>query len=188
MRLLRVTYQDTAGSGRPIVRYAFVTEDPARFAERMGGTMVTDTGIGFRRLARTHTILLSFFEYFIGNTDWALPPRHNIAVLRTDTLYALPFDFDWAGAVDAPYAVPNTRILHIRTVRERQYRGICQTSDSVIAQFVALRDSIAALYRAVPGLAPRGAERTIRYYDEFYQALADRQRFEDRVVAPDCSW
>lgn len=188
VRLLRITYVDSAGGMRPFTRYAFVAEDPPRFAARMGGALVGDTGVGFRRLARTNIVLVSLFEYLIGNTDWAVPRLHNIALLRTDSLYAIPFDFDWTGAVDAPYAAPNTRILHIRTVRERQYRGICATDDTVFARFEALKDSIAAVYRGVPGLTPRSAERTIRYYDEFYRDIADRQRFEDRVLAPDCGW
>jgi hypothetical protein len=187
VRLLRVTYQDTAGSARPITRYAFVSEDPARFAERMGGTLVSDTGVGFRRLARTNIMQVSVFQYLIGNTDWAVPRLHNIALLRTDSLYAVPFDFDWSGAVDAPYAVPQ-RILHIRTVRERQWRGICATSDPVFAQFEALRDTIAAVYRAVPGLSPRSVEKTLRYYDEYYREAADHARFVQRVVARDCGW
>jgi hypothetical protein len=188
VRLMRVTYQDSAGAARPITRYAFVSEDPARFAVRMGGTMVGDTGVGFRRLARTNIMQVSLFQYLIGNTDWAVPKLHNIALLRIDSLYALPFDFDWSGAVDAPYAVPNRQILHIQTVTERQYRGICATADTVFAQFEALRDSIGAVYRAVPGLTPRSVEKTLRYYDQYYREAADRARFVDRVVARDCGW
>jgi len=187
VRLLRVTYEDSAGGTRPFTRYAFVTEDPPRFAARMGGTLVSDTGVGFRRIQRANIMLVSLFQYFIGNTDWALPRLHNIALLRTDSLYAIPFDFDWSGVVEAPYAFPNP-LLHVRTVRERQYRGICATAEEVFARFEALKDSIAAVYRGVPGIAPRGAERTIRYYDEFYEAIADRQRFISRALERDCGW
>jgi hypothetical protein len=187
VRLVRVTYEDSAAAMRPITRYAFVTEDPPRFAARMGGTLLDSSGIGFRRLKRDNIMLVSLFQYLIGNTDWAIPHLHNIALVRADSLYAVPFDFDWTGAVNAPYAFPN-RLLHIRTVRERQYRGICAMTEEVYARFEGLRDSIAAVYRSVPGLTPRSVERTIHYYDEFYQALADRARFEERVIAPDCGW
>jgi hypothetical protein len=188
VRLLRVTYEDSAGGMRPFTRYAFMTEDPPRFAARMGGTLVNDTGIGFRRIQRANIMLVSVFQYFIANTDWALPKLHNIALLRTDSLYAIPFDFDWSGAVDAPYAVPNTILRGLTSVRQRRYRGICATADEVFARFEALKDSIAEVYRSVPGLEPRGAERTIHYYDEFYQDVTNRQRFVDRVVAPYCGW
>jgi hypothetical protein len=187
-RLLRVTYEDSAGAMRPFTHYAFLTEDPERFAERMGGTLVDSLGIGFRRLQRDNIMLLSVFQYLIGNTDWAVPYLHNIELLRTDSLYAFTYDFDWSGAVDAPYAEPNRRILHIQTVRDRQYRGICATSDAVFDHFVALRDSIAAVYRAVPGLSPRNVDRAISYVDSFYQELADRPRFLSRRIGPDCGW
>ncbi len=188
VRLLRVTYEDSAGGVRPFTRYAFVTEDPPRFAARMGGRLVDSTGFGFRRIQRANIMLVSLFQFLIGNTDWALPPLHNIALLRTDSLYAIPFDFDWTGAVDAPYAVPNTHILHIQTVRQRQYRGICAMTEEIYARFEAVKDSIAAVYRAVPGLTQRNVERTIRYFDEFYQAIANREHFEDSVLSPDCGW
>jgi hypothetical protein len=187
-RLLRVTYEDSADAMRPFTRYAFVTEDPERFAERMGGTLVDSLGIGFRQLQRDNIVRLSLFQYLIGNTDWAVPYLHNIALLRTDSLYAFTYDFDWSGAVDPPYAVPNRQILHIYTVRDRQYRGICATADEVFSQFESLKDSIAAVYRAVPGLTPRNVDRTIRYYDDFYRELADRPRFLNRRIEPDCGW
>jgi len=56
----------------------------------------------------------------------------------------------------------------------------------VLARFEALRDSITAVYRAVPGLDPRVLERTLRYDDEFYRAIADRPRFMRDAVEPDC--
>lgn len=190
-RLLRVTWEDAADRVRPVTRWAFVTEDPERLARRLGGVLAAEQGARLGRLARPEAITMSIYQYFIANTDWAVPFLHNIVLVRSDTLYAVPYDFDWSGVIDARYAVPNRRILHIQTVRERQYRGLCQPADKldpVLARFEALRDSIAAVYRAVPGLEPRVVERALRYYDEFYREAADRSRFERRVVEPDCGW
>jgi len=190
-RLLRVTYEDTAGAARPVTGYAFLTEDPARLAARVGATPLDMGDVRLGSLERGHTAMLSVFQYFVANTDWAVPFQHNVALLRVaDSILAVPFDFDWSGAINARYAVP-ARLLHIRSVRVRKYRGLCQPAASlqpVLARFVALRDSIAAVYRAVPGLDPRLVERTLRYYDEFYQAIEDPQRFVQRVVEPDCGW
>jgi len=189
-RLLRVTYEDVRGAVRPVTRYAFVTEDPDRFAERLGGALVDEEGVRLARLARSHTAQLSVFQYLVANTDWGVPPRHNIMLLRTDTLYAAPCDFDWSGVIAAPYARPVSS-LRIRSVRDRLYTGLCQTApnmEPVLARFEALRDSIAAVYWSVPGLDRRIVERTLRYYDEFYRTIADRQRFEQQVVAPTCTW
>jgi hypothetical protein len=189
-RLLRVTWEDAAGRARPMTRYAFVTEDPERLARRLGGALDTEAGVRLRRLAQAEALTMSVFQYLIANTDWSVPGLHNIVLVRTDTLYAVPYDFDWSGVIDARYAVPS-KLLHIRTVRERQYRGLCQLADKlepVLARFEALRDSIAAVYRAVPGLEPREVAQALRYFDDFYREAADRTRFQQRVVAPDCMW
>jgi hypothetical protein len=189
VRLARVTWEDTAGATRPLTRYAIVSEDPERLAERLGGTLLDTKGIRFTSLTPDHAALLGVFQYFAANTDWSMPGLHNIELVRTgDTLFALPYDFDWSGVISAPYARPDPR-LPTRTVRERIYRGLCQDAEALepaLARFETLRDSIAALYRSIPGLDPRAAERTLRYHEEFYRAIADRERFVRRVVAPDC--
>ena len=188
-RLLRLTYEDESGAERPVTRYAIVTEDPERLADRLRGTLVDVPGVRFARLRSEDAALLGVFEYFIGNTDWSVPGIHNIQLVRTpDTLVAVPFDFDWAGVIDARYARPDPR-FGIRSVRIRVYRGLCQEAaelEPALARFEALRDSIAAVYRAVPGREPRTVERTLRYFAEFYEAIANRQRFVRDVVRPTC--
>jgi hypothetical protein len=188
-RLLRVTYEDSVGRARPVTRYGIVTEDPERLAERLGGTLVDSAGIRINRLQQSNAVLLSVFQYFIANTDWAMAFLHNIALVRmADGLHGVPFDFDWTGVINARYARPNP-VTHLSSVRVRLYRGLCLPQDRfepVLARFEALRDSIAAVYRAVPGLEPSVVERTLRYYDEFYRAIADRTRFFQREIEPNC--
>lgn len=188
-RLLRVTYEDEKGKRQPLTRFSLVTEEPDRLAERLGGFVVTGGAPRVRDLSVYQAALLGVFQYFIGNTDWSMPARHNIAVLTVgDSAYAVPFDFDWAGVVDAPYAKP-LPAFPIRTVRERMWRGRCQSAaelEPILARFEALRDTITALYRAIPGLEPRSIERMEQYYGEFYRTIADRTRFVRNVVERDC--
>jgi hypothetical protein len=187
VRLLRVTYQDTAGRAATLTRYAFVTEDPDRFAARFGGTYLS-LGMGLGRLNQFNVALLAVFQYFIGNTDWSLLGLHNVALLKVkDSTLALPYDFDWSGAINAPYARP-APILPIASVRERVYRGYCQPAEVVepaLARFEAVRDSIAAIYRSIPGLEPRSVRQTLAYFEEFYRAIANRPRFM-RQLERDC--
>lgn len=58
--------------------------------------------------------------------------------------------------------------------------------EPVLARFESLRDTIAALYRSIPGLEAREAEQALRYYDEFYRAIRDRAGFMRGVVERDC--
>ena len=187
--LLRIRYEDAAGAVRPVTRYAFVSEEPEQLARRLGVTLLTQPGARLARLSRPNVALLGVFEYFVANIDWSLQARHNVALLTVrDTTLAVPYDFDWSGVIAAPYARPTPQV-HVRSVRERRYLGYCQSPldfETVLARFEALRDTIAALYRRVPGLTPGNVERTIRYYDEFYRTIADRPRFFRDVVERDC--
>ena len=188
-RLLHVTFEDVNGRAKPQTQYAFITEDPERLARRLGGTLDVAGGISVKDLTSDNAALLTVFQYFIGNTDWSLPGLHNAtAILVQDTILPLVWDFDWSGVVDAPYAKPDPR-LGIHRVRERIWWWRCMSAaelEPVLARFEALRDTITALYRAIPGLEPRELQRTQSYYDEFYRAIADRARFVRNVVRRDC--
>jgi hypothetical protein len=188
-RLLRVTFEDVSGRTKPQTQYAFVTEDPDRLARRLGGTVDKAGGISVADLAPPNAATLLVFQYFIGNTDWSLPGLHNAtAILVQDTILPLFWDFDWSGVVDAPYAFPDKR-LGIQRVRDRIWWWHCMSAEELeptLARFEALRDSITAVVRAIPGLEPREQQRTLSYYDDFYKAIADRQRFVRNVVRRDC--
>ncbi len=188
-RLARVTYEDTTGRVRTQTRWGIILEDPERFAQRMQAEADTNWGQRMGRLVPEHAALLGVFQYFIGNTDWSVPGLHNVDLYRrADTLWAVTYDFDWSGTVDASYARPDPR-LRTRTVRQRVYRGICQNPETiapVLERFTALRDSIGAVYRAVPGLEPRDVARALDYYDEFYEDIRDPERFARNIVRPTC--
>jgi hypothetical protein len=188
-RLARVTYQDSAGRRDPVTRYAIVTEDPERLAERVGGEVIETKGATIDHLDPAYAALTFVFQYMIGNTDWSVAGLHNIELLQIrGPAYGVPYDWDWSGAISTRYATPAER-LGTRTVRQRVYRGYCQPDEvfePVLARFEALRDSITAVYRAVPDLEPRALERTLEYYDEFYRIIADRGRFLGRVVRETC--
>jgi hypothetical protein len=188
-RLLRVTFEDVNGSTKPRTSYAFITEDPERLGRRLGGTVDQAGGISVNDLTPDNAAWLCTFQYFIGNTDWSLPGLHNAtAIIKGDSILPLIWDFDWSGVVDAPYARPDPR-LPIRGVRERVWWWRCLSADPlepVLARFETLHDSITAVMRSIPGLTPREQQRTLSYYDDFYKAIANRQRFMRNVVQRDC--
>jgi len=125
--------------------------------------------------------LVAVFSYLIGNTDWSVWGRHNIAIFSAKaephTLFAgLPYDFDYSGAVGAPYAIP-PQTLPIHSVREGLYRGYCQPDSilfKVFARFRAAEDSIYAAVRAVPDLSEKDVRGLLDYFDDFYRAIDNR--------------
>ena len=102
-------------------------------------------------------------------------------------VYAVPYDFDWSGLVDARYARPD-RSLGTRSVRERVYRGICHTGDQLdrtLQLFLAQRDALYALFRGQEGLEEKELERALEYFDDFYETITEPGRVK-RQMADRC--
>lgn len=174
-RLVHVTYRDSTGRDQPLTRYGILLENEAQLAQRLGDTVITSTSVHDLLAEPDHGTLLAVFQYLIGNTDWSIWGLHNITILRDTSggLFAIPYDFDFAGVISAPYAVPAPQ-LGIKTVRERVYRGFCQPDSvlqPVLARFRAVKDSIYAEYRAVPDLNPREVKDALGYFDDFYRII-----------------
>jgi len=178
VRLAHITYIDSARTDTTI-RYGFLIESDAGLAHRLGAEVYESNNVHDLLTDPTYMTLVAMFQYFIGNSDWSVWARHNIAILRRTEpplLLAVPYDFDFSGAVNAPYATPPPQ-LPIHTVRERYYRGYCQPDTilhSVLARFRAAKDSIYAAVRAVPDLPEGDMKGLLNYFDEFYDAIENR--------------
>ena len=177
-RLAHVTYLDQAGKRDTLTRYAFFIEDDDRMAARLGDKVLNRKNVHDETTERNQMTLVAMFEYFIGNTDWSVWALHNIVLaLPPDSQepIAVPYDFDWSGVIDAPYARPDAR-LPIKTVRERLFRGYCRTREELAPVFQLFndkKDAIYALYRDQQGLDPKVRDDALKYYDEFYKTIND---------------
>jgi len=197
VRLLRIEYVDTEGrvntGDEP--RYGFVIEPLEQLAERVGGVPVDLPGIALRQLDPDHTALVYVFQYLIGNTDWSFVTAegeeaccHNGRLVERDALlYYVPYDFDLSGIVNARYAKPRSE-LRIRSVRQRLYRGFCTDREvlrTAIRQVNAQRDDILGIVRATPGLGAKGAQKSVDYLTDYFEAAADEEDLL-RLFERDC--
>jgi len=182
-RLAHVTYRDTTSHDEPLTRYGVLLEAEGQLARRLGDTILTSASVHDLRIEPEDATLVAMFQYLIGNTDWSIWGLHNITIVRDTArgggeggaLFAIPYDFDFAGVISAPYATPPPQ-LPIRSVRDRLYRGYCQPDTvllSVLARFRAAKDSIYALYRSVPDLSARDVRQALDYFDAFYRIIND---------------
>jgi hypothetical protein len=176
VRLAMVTYLDSARADT-VTRYGFLIESDAELARRVGTKVLEIGNLHDMLTDPSYMTLVSVFQYLIGNTDWSVWGRHNIVVLRDsgppERLFAVPYDYDFSGAVGAPYAIPPEQ-LPIKSVRERLYRGYCQPDSvlmPVLARFRAAKDSIYAAVRAVPDLREGDARSILSYFDDFFRAI-----------------
>jgi hypothetical protein len=118
---------------------------------------------------------MTLFEYMIGNTDMSMFEQHNVRLVQTQSgrRFTVPYDFDYSGMVDAPYAIPGTR-LGLVTVRDRLYRGPCRTVEELQPLFEkvrAVKADVLALYTTLPDLSPKYRRDSLSYLEEFYKTL-----------------
>lgn len=190
-RLLRLVYADS-GSGRVRAkRYGFVMEESGAVAARLGGRVMEQKGALPADLDPFQDALFGVFQYMIGNTDFSVGGLHNVELFFTADGLVVPiaYDFDFAGAVNARYSVPDSS-LKIPNVRQRLFRGYCADAESyakVFALFKEKKPEIYALYTDPIGkLMDRGRVReTLKYFDEFYETI-DNPRQAKRSIIEAC--
>lgn len=187
VRLAAIDYVDD--KGQPIIsRAGFFIEDirdvAARNATREArvGESVPPSAIDPEQ-----TTNVALFEYMIGNLDWSAragPPGdtccHNarlIGPLPNGRLAPVPYDFDFSGLVDAPYATPPD-VLPVRSVRKRYYRGYCHHNALVpgaVARFQQLRPQLIGLFAQIPGMDERTQGKASAYLAGFFEDIASPQ-------------
>jgi hypothetical protein len=182
VRTLRITYEDSA-SGKPVAtRYGFLFEDPDEMADRLGGKLMKVKGAGPDDLDAARAAVTYLFQYLIANTDFSFNGLHNgelIAKPDGSPLMPVAYDFDFSGAVNAPYATVDPR-LPVKRVRERLWRGYCVLKPEVPAAIALLKqkkDAIMALYRDDVGklLDDRVVRETLDYIADFYKTIENER-------------
>jgi hypothetical protein len=188
-RLLKFTYADSASGKVRAHRFGFIMEEPGALGARLKGKVMEQKGAGGGDLDPFQNALFGVFQYMIGNTDFSVAGLHNVELLFTDDGNVMPiaYDFDFAGAVNASYAIPDER-LGIPNVRRRIFRGYCGSDPSVFPKVFALfnekRADIYALYRDPIGklLDDDTVRETLKYFDEFYETINDPRAAKRQIV------
>ena len=195
VRLAKVHFHDSGKAAKEVTRYAFFIEDIDNAAMRSGRIWLDIQEPQLSDLDAAELTLMTLFQYMIGNTDWSAwrgPPNdrccHNVALLGegdADLISVLPFDFDQAGLVDAPYAAP-AEGLGLRRVTERRYRGLCVHNELVpgaIEVFNGKRAEIEALYRDDRLPYSKDRERAFKYIRDFYEIVNEPRKLDKKVIS-----
>lgn len=185
-RLARIEYRD-AGARLNYTRYGFFSEHFLDVAERIGAEWLDADAIDPLLTDPMELATLSLFQYMIGHLDWSAVRLHNVTAFRRPDggVVAVPFDFDYAGLVDAEYAAP-PRELGVRDVRTRQYRGFCRPGidwDRLFAIFLDRQEEMFGLLREQEGLRAREQRRAEWYLQGFFHTIASPDRRAERIVA-----
>lgn len=193
VRAMDVTYVDSGNHAERSTHVGFLIEPEEMLARRTGMALPKTESIEFEQLDAAQASLVEMFEYFAGNTDFSMTRGangeaccHNVVLLqRGATMVPVPYDFDATGVVGAPYARP-AKMLGIRNVQKRLYRGYCRPEADVQATlevFRQARPDIYALFRNDERLDRATAEKTIAYLDEFYATIDRPDELESKVLS-----
>lgn len=187
VRLLQITYVDTEEKRRDDVRYGFVIEHKDRLAKRLDKALLEIPGTRVSALNSEYTNLISVYHYLIGNTDFSMikaapgrPCCHNHVLFgnEDELIYAIPYDFDQSGLVNAPHAGPSER-FKLRNVRQRLYRGRCVNNKhllATIAEFNSKREAITALINNFEIFSKRSGKRMLAYLEDFYKTIGSERK------------
>jgi len=192
-RLLQVTYVDTDNKNRSRESYAFFIEEKEHIGERIGHELLAIPKIKYSDLDPVQSNLVNVYQYFISNTDFSmvLGPKganccHNTVLYQegSDPIMPIPYDFDHAGLIDAPYAYPNPK-FKIKNVTSRYYRGRCANNDlleSTFQQFIDKRDEINGVVTGLEGFAEKSATRVLSFIDNFYKDISTPKNIEKKFI------
>ncbi|HEX9895171.1 MAG TPA: hypothetical protein VGA78_14665 [Gemmatimonadales bacterium] len=188
VRLAQASYVDSV-AGTTLEAPSFFIEDADDLGGRMGMKDFDQVGATFADVDSAQAALMSVFFYLVGNTDWSLPYLHNVRVFsQMGNYFPIPYDFDWSGVVDAPYARPDYR-LGTKSVRERVWRGPCypvETLERALKRITSAKDTVYSIYRNHPGLDPKLLKDALEYYDEFFKLAADPKAW-NRELRTNCN-
>ncbi|MDN3690126.1 hypothetical protein [Cyclobacterium jeungdonense] len=170
--------------------FGILLEEEDQMAERNYQISVKKQLVKPEQTEREDFLNMAVFQYMIGNTDWSVQYRQNIKLIASDSSsrpITVPYDFDHAGIVRAPYAKPAEE-LKMRSTLERRYRGFCmedmKSFVNVFDHFSGLKEAIFSLYRNSERLDKKYIHSTLRYLDDFYTTINDSRRARRAFLYP----
>lgn len=189
-RLVRIEYRDVDGREKPLNTYALVIQNADELAAQFGGRIHEPTILKESLLNSEQLAIFSFFQYMIGNTDWAFGNRHNVEVFthpETNTLVPVAYDFDYSGFVNTSYAVPHES-MPITHVTMRHNKSVC--IDEALAEktrllFLEKKEVILTYCNDFSFLTNRDRSRIVKYLEDFYKIMEDPKDVM-RIFSKDC--
>ena len=189
-RLVKVIYQDTVKDKSSDPYYGMLLEEEDQMAERNQSICLDVDGFRPEATQKEDFLKMAVFQYMIGNTDWSVQYLQNIVLVSADSTSlpsTVPYDFDHAGIVRAPYARPAEELL-MKSTLERRYRGYCMPEmeqfTSVFELFNQHKNEFYAVYEDNPLLDSKYVEKTIKFFDEFFETINDPKKAEKAFTYP----
>ena len=172
-----------------ITNYAFLIEDAGNLAKRHQSVVIKTQNLTHADLNSYYEGLFCLFHFMIGNTDFYMKNQHNLKLIRKEgniksPPIPIPYDFDFSGLVNAPYAKP-ARGVRIRSVRERIYLGNCRPDNELnklFDLFLSKENEISQLIANYSLLDDDQKTDVLEYIKDFYTILNDKRLQKKKII------
>lgn len=175
VQLASITFRDIS-TDQNITQYAFLIEDNAQLRDRIGASKVDTFRVTEKESFEPyHLRATSLFQYMIGNKDWGLTFSKNVKYLnKGDKVVVVPYDFDFAALVGAPYNTPIEG--NDAEYFSRAYLGFKEDFSALqpaINEFVNKRDRLNQIIKSCKLLKSSTRKAMITYLDHFFENIDD---------------
>ncbi|MCR9290862.1 MAG: hypothetical protein NXI23_26115 [Bacteroidetes bacterium] len=189
-KLGKMRIEDSEGKKDPFTSYAILIEHEKEMASRINGRLMESKHTSKGALVHDAYDRMSLFQFMIGNTDWHIYNRHNLKMVHIEGesfLTPVAYDFDYAGLVNAPYAVPKPG-RNISDVTERFYQGACRSKEDYEKLLQPFRDKkgeIMDFCENFPHLDNSSRKYILKYLGSFYEII-ENPRKTKRFILKHC--
>jgi hypothetical protein len=189
VRLVKIEFIDDEGKTKPYINYGFIIETNDHISERISAYPVELRGIRLKQTDYDAVRLMTVFEYMIGNTDWDLPSLHNIRLFKLQDYrkinpVPIAYDFDYAGLVNADYAVPHER-FGTTSVRERVYMGQCIPPvdyQPIFDKFIEKEQDVYSLINNFTLIDKYNKNDMLKYLGDFFEIIKNPRMAQVNII------
>jgi hypothetical protein len=182
-RLIRMKYIDTGRKNKETSSWAFMIEPEEMMTERLGVVSIKSDAVSQRYTDTLMMDVVALYMYMIGNADFSVAGRHNLKLVRwMDPMKPLavpvPYDFDYAGLVNADYAVPGEN-LGLTSVTQRYYLGPCRSDQqflTAIHQIQEKKKRILGVVESSPYLEEYARKEMTKYLGEYFSEAEETNK------------
>ena len=183
VKLALVTYKNLK-TNVSFEQYAFLIESTEELAERIGRYQRKMYSLQRHELNKEEFGLLNVFQFMIGNKDWDLVSSKNLKAFPSfdnKEILLVPYDFDFAGFVDASYAA-----LHPEQKQEGIRDRLCSEKftdsaslESVLSRVEEKKVLILNMIEDFEYLDKGDKKDATSYIHAFYKLIENRKKAKD---------
>ena len=187
VRLCRITYVDrNKPNQKKVIHYGFLIERTKDVAKRNNMKSFKGNIRNQEVVNKEDLDKLLMFQFMIGNLDWGISKRHNIKLIKGEKgelPIAVPYDFDYSGMVDTPYALPPEE-LNVSDVKTRLFRGFCRRDryQKTIDFYKTKEDELHEVVTNSNFLNDKSRSSMNKYIDSFYEDLNSEKYVDKKIV------